>query len=315
MVSLLDTEIDSILRCAPVCCPNCGREDAELTDSSTRPMRLAVSQFAPRQGDIQHNIARIRGKISRSSAELLIFPELAATGYDVRDRVHELAMDAATLAQLVPSSADRAAVLGFIERGPAGLPFNAAALLTGGRAGFIHRKLYLPTYGMFDEGRYFGRGRVVEHCTLQGWRIGILICEDFWHPALSYLLACQQIDLLLVLAAAPGRGVTANASERPFASSEVWERMARTTAQLHGIYVVLCNRVGVEGAVTFAGDSLVSGPTGEVLAAARHLDEDELELTIEPAELARARRPYAHIRDEEPQIVLHELQRILAAHV
>ena len=114
MVSLLDTEIDSILRCAPVCCPNCGREDAELTDSSTRPMRLAVSQFAPRQGDIQHNIARIRGKISRSSAELQIFPELAATGYDVRDRVHELAMDAATLAQLVPSSADRAAVLGFI---------------------------------------------------------------------------------------------------------------------------------------------------------------------------------------------------------
>jgi predicted amidohydrolase len=193
-------------------------------------------------------------------ADLVLLPELALTGYDVRDRVHEL---------------------------------------------------YLPTYGMFDEGRYFGRGRRVAAFRYRPLCLGVLICEDFWHPSLCYLLACQNIDVLLVPAAAPGRDVRPDNGGTPFGSTAIWERIARVTAQLFGIYVALCNRAGVEGGVTFAGGSLVVGPNGDVLAAAPDPDELVLEVTLDRSAIASARRPYSHLRDEDPHIVLHELQRLL----
>src|ERR687893_824298 len=116
-----------------------------------------------------------------------------------------------------------------------------------------------------DEWRYFGRGDRVEPFEVNGWRIGVLICEDFWHPALTYILAMQGIHALVVLAAAPGRGALTGGEEGAFfASSDAWERIARTTAQLYGIYVAVCNRVGVEGGVTFAGESLVVAPDADV---------------------------------------------------
>jgi predicted amidohydrolase len=228
--------------------------------------------------------------------------------------VHDLACDAARLPDHISLRDGQAAVLGFVERGSDTIPYNSAALVQAGAVHFLHRKLYLPTYGMFDEGRHFGRGQRIESCEHRGLRLGILICEDFWHPSLSYLLACQHIDLLLVLAAAPGRDVASAEPGHAFASTAVWERMARTTAQLYGIYVALCNRVGVEGAISFAGGSLVVDPTGEVRAAEPEPREAVFEVAIDLADVARARRPYAHLRDEEPRFVLRQLERILAAH-
>jgi predicted amidohydrolase len=283
-----------------------------LTEQRTNPLRLAISQFGPRLGDVAGNAHRMSQIASTTDADLVIFPELSLTGYDIRDRVHDLAMPAAQLPDRLDLPKNRAAVVGFIESDEQGIPYNAAALIRGPQLLFLHRKIYLPTYGMFDEARYFGHGTRVDILDLGEFRVGLLICEDLWHPSLCYLLACQRVDAILVSAAAPGRTVRASGTGgSPFVSMDVWLQIIATTARLYGIYVVLCNRVGVESGVTFAGGSAMAGPGGS-LDVSGTAEEDLLHVELHRSELTRARRPYAHLRDEQPHFVLQELQRILA---
>jgi predicted amidohydrolase len=287
--------------------------------TSTHPastLRLGVAQFAPALRAVDTNAETIAASAGAAAADLLLTPELSLTGYDLGDAVHWLALGTAPGTRLPVPALDRAPgllVVGLPERATGG-PYNTAAALHGGSVVFRHRKLYLPTYGMFDEGRWFGRGTTVDAWTTSsGWRIGVLICEDFWHPALTYLLATYGIELLLVPAAAAGRGVWQAGAHSAFATHEAWERIARTMAQLYGIYVALANRVGVEGGVTFAGGSLIAGPDGAILARADDHAETTLVVNLSRAELERARRPYAHTRDDDPHLVARELTRLIRA--
>lgn len=275
-------------------------------------LRLAVIQTSPVLRDVAGNARSIARHAHSAAADVSLTPELSLTGYDVGDAVHDLARDiAAGRAFGQPELADLPGyvIVGGIEAAPHG-PFNSAAVLRGGRVHFRHRKLYLPTYGMFDEGRWFGRGSSLDVWTTpDGWRIGVLICEDFWHPGLLYALASRGLDALLVLAAAPGRGVWEAGEHSRFASADVWERIARTTAQLYGIYVALCNRTGVEDSITFAGGSLVAGPDGRVLARASDAGEDVLTVELSREALRSGQRPYDHARDDDVRLVVRELRR------
>jgi predicted amidohydrolase len=277
---------------------------------SADTLRLGIHQFAPRLRAPAENLATIVA--AGGELDLLLTPELSLTGYDVGDAAHHYAVPL-TLDEPLPyaaSATEAALVVGLIEQGADGVPYNAAALVADGVVRFRHRKLYLPTYGMFDEARYFGRGTELDTFELNGWRFGLLVCEDFWHPGLIYALAAAGIDALLVCAAAPGRGVWEGGADGSiFASTRVWERIARTTAQLYGIYVALANRSGVEGAVTFAGGSVVVGPDGEPMAHADH-EPALLSATLDRAALRAARRPYAHARDDDPRIVQRALGRL-----
>lgn len=291
------------------------------------PFRLALLQLAPRLRDPVTNLRRILEGAAAAEADLVLTPELSLTGYDLRDDAASLAVPLApgeTLrlgpreggpdeqsAQLDARELPGHLVLGLVERGPGGLPFNAMVALREGRVAFVHRKIYLPTYGMFEEGRWFGRGERVEPFPLgRGWRAGFLVCEDLWHPALPYLYATLGVNVLLVQAAAPGRGAWEGGEAGRFASWDTWIRIVRTTAELLGVYVALCNRNGVEGGITFAGGSLVVGPDGEVLARAAH-GEATLTAELRLEEVARSRRPYSHARDEDPRLVLRILRRVV----
>jgi predicted amidohydrolase len=278
-------------------------------------VRLRVEQFSPRLADPAHNLERLREAQEAArgdGVELLVTPELSLTGYDVRDRAHTLGTPAAAL-HFPALAAGPDLVLGAIERGEDGVPYNVALHLRAGAPLHRHRKLYLPTYGMFDEGRYFGRGdRVRSYDAGGGWRIGLLVCEDLWHPSLTYLLATAGVNLIVVQAAAGGRGVWQGGAEGGrFASWRAWEHLACAAALAYGVYVVLANRVGVEGPVVFAGGSMIVGPGGEVLARGDDLADDRptVDLSLEAVE--RARRPYAHVRDEDPRLVRDELARLL----
>ncbi len=290
-------------------------------------MRLAVHQFAPRFGDIESNARTIAAAAREAAADLLLTPELSLSAYDIRDRAPALAVRVRrqrearrrTLVQAEPGAqaaiealADAGDVIvGAPELARDGLLYNAAFHLRRGCLVHRHRKVYLPTYGMFDEGRYFAGGRRVRlYSPRPGWHSGILICEDFWHPGLAYVHAAAGADLLLVPAAAPGRGLDPQRSG--FVSVETWERIARTTAQVYGVYVALANRTGVEDGVTFAGESLIVGPTGEVLARAPWQDDALLCVELDRREIERARRPYAHRRDDELALVAQELARLQA---
>ncbi|MGE5863512.1 MAG: MFS transporter [Rhizobacter sp.] len=165
-----------------------------------------------------------------------------------------------------------------------------------------------------DQFEVMAAGRLIfglgAESMIVGWQAGVLVCEDFWHPGLVYALASTGIDVLLVLAAGPGRGVWEGGEHGQFASADAWERIARTTAQLYGIYVALANRAGVEGAVTFAGGSLIVDPAGIVVARAPALEPALLKARLSPADLQRARRPAFHGRDDDPLLVARELRRL-----
>jgi predicted amidohydrolase len=285
-----------------------------VTDLATSSVRLRVEQLAPALGDPDANLARIARALADAAADgvdLVVTPELSVTGYDVRDRVHALAVPESN-APFPALSAGPDVVVGAIERDAAFVPFNAALHLRGGRVLHRHRKVYLPTYGMFDEGRYFGRGqRVRAYDAGGGWRFGLLVCEDLWHPGLSYVLAADGAHLLIVQAAAAGRGSWAGGETGGrFASWPAWEHLARAAAVAYGIYVVIANRVGVEGGCVFGGGSMVVGPDGGMLARADDLAEDRLTVDLSMDAVAAARRPFAHARDDDPRLVARELARI-----
>lgn len=283
-----------------------------------KSFRLGIHQFAPELCAPEANARKMATAAAESDAALVLTPELSLTGYNLGDDAATLAVpltdrpDALQpIAELGEDAPDL--IVGMVERGTDGVPYNAAVHLREGRIYFRHRKVYLPTYGMFDEGRFFGRGDRVDDFELDGgWRAGILVCEDFWHPSLIYLLATRGIHLLLVQAAGPGRGTwTGGAHGGRFATNDSWERIARTAAQLYGIYVALANRVGVEGGVVFGGESLIVDPTGEVVARGPSDAEAMVTADISLDRVMQARRPGAHIRDEDPHFVVRELNRML----
>ena len=278
-------------------------------------LRLGLFQHASRLGDVSANVARIAAAARDARVDLLLTPELAVTGYDVRDNAAHLALDLSIDQPLLAPlrTAPGSVVTGLIECARDGRVYNSAVALHGGRVLHRHRKIYLPTYGMFDEARFFAPGDRVETVEIDGWRLGILVCEDFWHPGLIYALAAAGIDALLVLAAGPGRGVWEGGEHGDFASADGWERIARATAHLYGIYVALANRAGVERAVTFAGGSVIVDPAGNVLARAPSLEETVLHATLSRSVLHHARRPGWHGRDDSPAIVARALQRLVDA--
>ena len=274
-------------------------------DPNAESLGLSLVQFAPVLGDVAANVTRLQDLLADADADLAVTPELSLTGYDLRDGAADVTGSATMkLATSTPT------LVGAVASANAGLLYNAAVLANNESTKIVHRKVYLPTYGMFDEGRYFARGDRVAPFDINGWRIGVLICEDFWHPALTYLLAMQGIHGLIVMAAAPGRGSIQGGEEGAFfASSDSWERIARTMAQMYGIYVAVCNRTGVEGGVTFAGESIIVAPDAAVIARAG-VEAEVLRVKLQRDAVMRARRPYAHLRDDQTELVLAELQRI-----
>ena len=279
-------------------------------------LRLRIEQFAPALGDVQANVARLaraRADAAGDGVDLVLTPELSLTGYDVGDAVHALAVPASP--RPFPALGDGPdLVVGAVERDGRGVPCNAALHLRGAEVLHRHRKVYLPTYGAFDEARWFGAGdRVRAYDAGGGWRMGLLVCEDLWHPALAWLLAADGANLLLVQSAAPGRGTVAGGeADARFASWGAWEHLARAAAVAYGVYVALANRVGVEGPHCFAGGSMVVGPGGAVLARGDDFAEARVDAELSLDAVAAARTPFAHGRDDDPRLVAREIERILS---
>lgn len=280
---------------------------------SPETLDVVVAQTAPLRGRPEEN-ARDLGAAVRAAAgaDLIVFPELALTGYLLGDRAPEMALEP----EREPFPLDLpgngpAVALGYVERARTSLVYNAAVVLRGPEILARHRKIHLPTYGMFDEGRTFAPGRRGPSVFELGpWRIGLLVCEELWHPALAYLLALQGADAILVLAAAAGRGRPKEGRGPLFASTDAWELLARAAAFNHGLWVVVANRVGVEEGLTFAGGSVVVSPDGAVAARAPQGETARLRISLDRAAVAAARRRFSHLRDEDPGLVARELRRI-----
>jgi len=279
-------------------------------------LRIGLGQLAPALGRVDDNLADHRAMIGEARAagvELLVFPELGLTGYLLQDLNAEVALSAddARLRELAQRARGMSVVVGFVERSPDEQLLIAAALLEDGAVRHVYRKSYLPNYGLFDEQRFFGAGnqlRAVDSSL--GVRLGICICEDFWHLPVPYLLALDGAQILVNISSSPGRDIAA-AVEGGLGSAESWRTIMRAYAQLTTSFVVFVNRVGVEESLTFWGGSQVIDPAGDVVFEAPLLEPGLFVTQIDLDDLRRERTALPLLRDERPEFVLRQLERLV----
>jgi len=279
-------------------------------------MNIALAQIAPKLGDVEANVAlhlEVLEKARKKKAGLVVFPELGLTGYTLKDLVEEVALDPArdpNFQRIVAATKGLSAVVGFVEESPAdrGLFFNAAAFIADGRLAHVHRKVYLPTNGLFEEAKFFAPGRELRAFEAPFGRAGLLICRDFLHYGASYVHYASGADMIVCISAAPGRGVEGGDA---FATSRMWELMGEAMSFFSTAFVVYVNRVGSEDGVTFAGGSFVYAPGGRLVAKAAYVDPDLLFCPVDLAAVREARRTWLFKRDERPEAIWRSLERIV----
>jgi predicted amidohydrolase len=283
-----------------------------------QPLRIALAQVAPRLGDLEVNLARhheLLASAREGGAGLVVFPELGLTGYLLQDLASEVAMrlDDPRLADLAAETADGpSAVVSFVEESADHRVFIAAALLEDGEVRHVHRKLHLPTYGLFDERRFFAPGDMLRAVPSRlGVGVGLAVCEDFWHLSTPQLLALDGAQILINVSSSPGRDLAAT-NESGLGTAGSWRGLMRTYAQLTTSFVVFCNRVGVDESISFWGGSEVISPTGRAIFSAPMFDEGLFYADIDLAEVRRERISLPLLRDERPELVAREWRRLIA---
>jgi predicted amidohydrolase len=285
-------------------------------------MRIALAQIDCRLGNIPANLethtAALAEVGAQGGADLVLFPELSLTGYRLRSNITRAMLDDGDLVRVCAKlcaqgvNPETYLALGYIELSERAIIHNTTALLQGcsPQPLFRHRKVYLPTYGMFEEARYTRPGdrfRAVDLTTADGeaWRIGVLCCEDAWHDSAWLIMQAWGVDLILVPSASPGRGVE---SER-LGSQQSWQHILRTQAEFTGCYVAHCNRAGFEDDIHFWGGSAVYSPTGDIVCEGKLLDPDLLLCELDKRAIARARTLTPLIADENWELTIRELER------
>ena len=273
-----------------------------------RSIHLVIVQFKPRKGDYVANLERLAGIFSQIDAleprpDVAVFSETALTGYFVEGGVRDVAMTAGALAGDLQAQYTAAVntprpldvCIGFYEVWNNAFYNSALYVTLGGSTDepvirHVHRKLFLPTYGLFDEERFVDRGFEVRAFDTDWGRAAMLICEDAWHSLTGTVAALDGATTIFVLSASPARGVWPREDEGPVpANLKRWERLARDIAEEHGVFVALVNLVGTEGGKTFSGGSIIAGPHGDVRAQAPLWDETIMTITLDPQDLTRAR--------------------------
>ena len=274
-------------------------------------LTLALAQFQPKKGDYRENLARIGAVLAQASTldprpRLVCFPETALSGYFLEGGVREHAVTAGQLAadlHRIYSGPPVDVCVGFYEIWRNKL-YNSALYLSLGEAAplvrHVHRKVFLPTYGMFDEARFVEPGHEIRAFDTPWGRAAILVCEDVWHSMSGTIAALDGAQLILVPTAPPARGVWPKQDGVPGpASVSRWERLARDMADEHGVYVALVHLVGSEGGRQFPGSALLTGPKGDVRVRGPLWDEALVVATVDLADVTRARADMPLIADLE----------------
>jgi NAD+ synthase (glutamine-hydrolysing) len=280
-------------------------------------VKIALAQISTKLGDVSANLEKhleIIHKAQAERAELIVFPELSLTGYCLQDIVpnvsHKVSIDDPIFRPLLEASQKIDIVVGFVDEDLRHRFFISAAYLSAGQVVHVHHKVYLPTYGLFDEGRFFAWGDSIHAFDTRFGRVGILICEDFWHASPPYLLWLDGADLFLFTSASPGRGL----GKQPALESARWvEDINRAYANLFTSFVVHSNRTGYEDGLNFWGGSTLYDPNGELIAKCPYHEETLLVSEIDMNQLHRTRARLPLLRDERTALTMRELQRILEA--
>src|SRR5436309_633928 len=246
--------------------------------------RLAIAQLRPTKGDYNANLQKIGGVLSQVAkldppVDLVVFPETATSGYFVEGGVRDVAVTAGTLFRDLTVEHEAAGAppvdvaVGFYEAFQNHF-YNSCLYASLGNASsgnaspgvkHVHRKVFLPTYGVFDEERFVDRGREIRAFDTRWGRAAILVCEDAWHSISGTIAALQGAQLVIVPSASPARGTGMDEEGTRLPASVVrWERILKGIADEHGVWVAFASLVGFEGGKGFPGGSVVVSPAGEL---------------------------------------------------
>lgn len=264
--------------------------------------RVAILQIKPAKGAYRQNLdaaGAAFAQLADDPPDLVVLPEAGLTGYFLEGAVYELALRAddlaADVAQEWRSACDRPVdlVAGFYEN-DGGTYYNSAMYLhvdsRNQRIVHLHRKLFLPTYGVFDEERFLSRGRGIGVFETEFGRAAILICEDAWHTIVPTIAAVKGARILIVPSASPGRGIEGKGE---LASIAQWREILRSIAAEHGLFVIYAGLAGFEGGKGMTGSSCVIDPRGNTIVQAPALEAGivRADLDLREIDLARASLP------------------------
>ncbi len=298
-------------------------------------MKVTVYQTSPKLLDVQWNIDDAIEKIHRGKekgADLVVFPELALTGYFVGQRYHEAALrlDSKQISQLVSATKGTAVVVGFIEESPSMNFYNSALVAVDGEILFAYRKLNLPNYGVFEERKLFAVGKHVPVFKLNECNMAVFICNDLWHPSIPYLAVTQKADIFITIF-----NSSQGSMGDEFSNIESWAIINSFYSRIFGIYNICANRVGeetleqrkvVERGINsenvsnimceemtyrFWGGSEILNPFGKPIVNATLYEPDEISAEIQKDILRRKKILLPYLRNDDPYFTHRELQRIL----
>ena len=291
--------------------------DAPYGKIAFMKIKIALAQINTKLGDVNANLEKhltLTHQAAQDGAQLIVFPELSLTGYVLQDLAstvgrRPIATDP-VFGKLLEASRELDIVVGFVEEDARYRFYIASAYLSGGEVVHVHRKVYLPTYGIFDERRYFAAGDSFRAFDTRFGRVGILICEDFWHASSPYALWMDGADILIFTSASPGRGVT----EETLGSAQWVETVTKTYAGLFTTFILHANRVGFEDGLNFWGTSTAFDPDGKLVAQAQFDEEGVTLAELDLAQLRRTRARLPLLRDERMDVLQKELARIGGKH-
>lgn len=282
--------------------------------------RVAILQFKPRKGAYAENLhaageafAQI---LASGGADLVVLPEGALTGYFLEGAVYELALTAAQVAADLArtwreAGGKRADIVSGFYENDGGTYYNSAVYVevdvASERVAHVHRKLFLPTYGVFDEERFLSRGRNLKTFETRFGRAAMLICEDIWHSIVPTIAALKDARVLIVPSAAPGRGVDGTRDE--LTSVTRWRNILTSTAAEHGVYLVYAGLTGFEGGKGLSGSSAIVDPFGEIVVQTDMTEACLVEgiLDMDEVDMARASMPLlGDLRSVLPDLLLDD---------
>jgi len=277
-------------------------------------MKVRAVQFSPALGNVGKNMKLLAAAVARAARdgrELVVFPELSTSGYQLKDMIADVALrpGGPEWRELEKLSRRIDIIVGApLEEDP-GLIYNTALYFSKEKCRHTHRKVQLPNFGMFEERMIFAAGEGFHAFTIGPCTAGILICREILFPMLAYLYFLQKTDLLIGISNSPQRGITAQG----ISSYLLWETMGTVFSQFYHQNYLFVNRVGFEDGIGFGGGSFFARAGQGLVQKAKYIDEDLLDAEVRPADVRRARLGASYLRDEQPGLVLKELRRILHA--
>ena len=282
-----------------------------MREGRARFLRVTIAQIDCTLGDVDANLRVAREVVERARADrshLVVFPELSLTGYSLGRVSEDVSLEAVDeeIAGLLGPDRDLAVVVGFAEAGRLHT-YNSAAYIRDGGLGHVHRKLYLPTYGLFEERKHFSPGQSLRAFETPFGPMAVLICNDVWQPALPFLAVQDGARVLIV---------PANSSLNRFPGAadmqREWRDINRFYARMLESYVVFVNRIGTKGELDFWGGSHVMDPWGELVVEAPLHEPAAITVELDLDNVRRRRRDMPLVKEARLALLNREIERLTA---